>query len=65
MRDYALDLEFATEKTSFTNGRLAHNLTYPKWDQDTPVVVETPNGPLAITHVEMEDGVVKLYTLEG
>lgn len=64
MSNYTFDLEFAERNTNFTLDKLIHYLSYPNWNQDTPVVVETPNGPLAITHVEKEDGVIKLYTLE-
>lgn len=61
--NYDKDLAFAIENTAFDRDYLSYILQYPRWE-NLSVVVETPNGPLAITHVEEQDGVLKLFTLE-
>lgn len=64
MTDYELDLAHAVANTSFTAGELGHTLSFIDWHK-VPVIVETPNGPLAIGHLAEHNGVITLFTLEG
>lgn len=63
--DYDEELAFAIANSPLTY-QLSTNLATLGTRHGNPaVIVETPDGPLAISHVEEQDGVIKIFTLEG
>lgn len=63
--DYELDFDFAvyhSPKASHIRDELSILVPLHK---DPKIIIETPDGPLAISHIMEQGGVIRIFTLEG